>query len=49
MPPPFSVWEGGGCGGSWGVDLVSPLSERTSVPSVRPVRNTNGFRAISFE
>ena len=29
--------------------IVSPLSVRMSVPSVRPVRNTNGFRAISFE
>ena len=29
-----------------GGHIVSPLSVRTSV---RPVRNTNGFRAISFE
>ena len=39
MPPPFSM----------GVHIVSPLSVRTSVPSVRPVHNTFGFRAISFE
>ena len=32
-----------------GGPIVSPLSVRTSVPSVRPVRNTNCFRAISFE
>ena len=32
----------------WG-HIVSPLSVRTSVPFVRSVRNTNGFRAISFE
>ena len=29
--------------------IVSLLSVRTSIPSVRPVRNTFGFRAISFE
>ena len=43
MPPPFSM--GGG-------HIVSPLSVHTSVSSVlsvRPVRNTFGFRAISFE
>ena len=39
MPPPFSI---GGRGG----DIVSTLSVRTSV---RPVRKTFGFRAISFE
>ena len=42
MPPPFSM----------GGHIVSPLSVRTSVPSVhplRPVRNTFGFRVISFE
>ena len=43
---------GGGGGRGW---ALSPLCVRTSVPSVRPVphvrpvRNTNGFRAISFE
>ena len=54
MPPPFSMWGGGG-------HIVLPLSVRTSVPSrpvrpsvpsvppVCPVRNTFGFRAISFE
>ena len=31
---------------SMGAHIVSPLSVR---PSVRPVRNTFGFRAISFE
>ena len=40
MPPPFSMG---------GIYVVSPLSLRTSVPCVRPVRNTFGFRAISFE
>ena len=39
MPPPFSM----------GVHIVSPLFVRMSVPSVHPVRNTNGFHAISFE
>ena len=42
MPPSFSmgvcVWGGGG----GGEHIVSPLS-------VRPVRNTNGFRGISFD
>ena len=44
-------WEEGG----GGEHIVSPLSVRTSVQSIclvrpiRPVRNTNGFRAISFE
>ena len=33
-------------GGGGGKHIVSPLSVRTSV---RPVGNTNGFRAISFE
>ena len=32
----------------WG-HLVSPLSVRTSIRPVRPVRNTNGFRSIYFE
>ena len=46
MPLPFSLRGGGG----WGrVDIVSPLSVGTSVPSVCPVRNKNGFHAISFE
>ena len=40
-----AIFNGGGGGGH----IVSPLSVRTSVPSVRPVRNTGGFRAISFE
>ena len=40
MPPSFSM--GGG-------HIVSPLSVGTSVQSVRPVHNTIGFRAISFE
>ena len=31
-----------------GVHIVSLLSIRTSLP-VHPVRNTNGFHAISFE
>ena len=40
--------------GGWDGELiVSPLSVCTSVPpdrpSVHPVRNTNGFCAISFE
>ena len=42
MPPPFLMW-------GRGVHIVSPLSVRTSVLSVcpiRPVRNTNGFRVI---
>ena len=39
MTPPFSI----------GGHIVSPLSVRTSVRPVRPVRNTFGFRAISFE
>ena len=34
---------------SMGVHIVSPLSVSMSFPSVRPVRNTNGFHAISFE
>ena len=38
MPPPFSMGVGG--------HIVSPLSVCTSV---RPVRDTFGFRAISFE
>ena len=34
----------------WGdIIIVSPLSVRTSVHPVRPVRNKNGFRSISFE
>ena len=37
------------CVGGGGGHVVSPLSVRTSVPYLRPVRNTNGFRAISFE
>ena len=41
-----AIFNGGGGGGA---HIVSPLSVRTSVPSVRPVRNTGGFRAISFE
>ena len=51
MPLPFSVEAGGG----GGVHIVSPLSICMPVPSVlpihtvRPVRNTNRFRAISFE
>ena len=40
MPPPFSMGVG---------HIVSSLSIRTSVPSVRPVRCKNGFRAIFFE
>ena len=39
-------------GGGGGAHIVSPLSVHMSVPSVRPVhpvRNTNGFHAISFE
>ena len=51
MPPPFSMWVVVVVGGGGG-HIVSP-SVRTYVhpwvPSVRPVRNTNGFRAISFE
>ena len=43
MPPPFPM----------GGHIVSLLSVCTSVrrssPSIRPVRNTFGFRAISFE
>ena len=39
--PRHFQWGGGGGG-----HIVSPLSVRTSV---RPVRNTFGFRAISFE
>ena len=36
---------------SWfsGGHIVSPLSVRMSIPSVRPIRNKNSFRAISFE
>ena len=49
MPPPFSMWWWWGGGGGGGRHIVSPLSARTSVPSVGPVRNTIGFRAISFE
>ena len=45
MTPPFSMGGGGGGAGN----IVSPLSVRTSVPSVRPVRNTFGFCAIFFE
>ena len=41
MPTPFSMGGGGGGG-----HIVSLLSVRISV---RPVRNTFGFRAISFE
>ena len=42
MPPPFSM---GGGGGAYSITAV-----RTYVrPSVRPVRNTFGFCAISFE
>ena len=40
MSPPFS---------RVGVHIISPLSVRTSVRHVCPVRNTNDFRAISFE
>ena len=44
---------GGGGGGGGGGHIVSPLSActyvRPSRPSLRPVRNTFGFRAISFE
>ena len=47
MPPPFSMGVGG-VGGRAG-HIVSPLSVRTSVRPVRPVRKTFGFRAISFE
>ena len=37
---------GGGGGGKGGAEhIISPLSVRTSVP----LRNTNGFRLISFE
>ena len=32
-----------------GGHIVSPLSVRRSVLSIRPVCNTFGFRAISFE
>ena len=32
-----------------GVHIVSSVSVHTSILSIRPVRNTNGFRAISFE
>ena len=39
MPPPVSV----------GVHIVSPLSVHTYVRPVRPVHNTFGFCAISFE
>ena len=42
MPPPFSL---GSCRGVV-EHVVSPLSIHMSV---RPVRNTNGFGAISFE
>ena len=38
------VGGGGGGGGGYSITAV-----RTSVPSVHPVRNTNGFRAISFD
>ena len=37
---------GGGGGGEGWEHIVSPLSVHTSV---RPIRNTFGFRAISFE
>ena len=39
MPPPFSMWG----------HIVSLLSVCTSVRPIRPIRNTFGFRAISFE
>ena len=38
MPPPFSM------GGAYSITTV-----RTYVRPVRPIRNTNGFRAIFFE
>ena len=43
MPPPFSM---GGGGGGWGGGAYSVTAVRTYI---RPVCNTNGFRAISFE
>ena len=42
---PFSIGGEGGRGGAYSITAVIC----TSVPSVRPVRNTNGFCAISFE
>ena len=45
MPLPFA--KGGGVG--FGGGAYSITAVRTYVPTVRPVRNTNGFRAISFE
>ena len=42
MPPPFSMGVGGGGG-----DIK--YHRYPYVHSSRPVRNTNGFRAISFE
>ena len=43
MPPPFSM--GGGVGGG----AYSITAVRMYVPSVRPVCNSFGFPAISFE
>ena len=52
MPPPFSVGGGGGGGVGGGIKChhcpyLHP--SRPSHPSVRPVPNTIGFHAISFE
>ena len=50
MPPPFSIGGGRG-GGGVGVGVVGGAYSITAVrtTSVRPVRNTFGFHAISFE
>ena len=45
-PRHFQLGGGGGCGG---VGAYSITAVCTSVPSVRPIRNTIAFSAISFE
>ena len=44
MPPQFSMGGGGGWGGGRGAFSITTVRMY-----VRPVRNTNGFRAMSFE
>ena len=52
MPPPFSVCVGGRGLGAYSITTVRtyirPVPSHPSHP-VRPVCNTFGFRAISFE